>query len=90
MVPPGADRGWQDIDYTCHLCHWWQDFVTGRITAMSLTLAFLILVGLAALVAIVAELRHVIRGDGYGHRPAPRSLADDNESRTATLARLGS
>jgi hypothetical protein len=57
---------------------------------MSLTLAFLILVGLAALVAIVAELRHVIRGDGYGHRPAPRSLADDNESRTATLARLGS
>jgi hypothetical protein len=55
---------------------------------MSLILAFILLIGLAALVATVAELRHVIGGDGYGHRPPPRSLADDSESRAQTLARM--
>jgi hypothetical protein len=56
---------------------------------MNIVIALTVLLGLAAaLVAIVLELRHVIGGDGYGHRPAPRSLADDDEPRPKVLARL--
>jgi hypothetical protein len=55
---------------------------------MSLTIAFVLLLGLVALAAVVRELNHVIRGDGYGHRPAPRSLSDDSENRAVTLTRL--
>jgi hypothetical protein len=56
---------------------------------MSIYIAFtLLILGLAVMVAVVAELNRAIRGDGYGLRPAPRSLADDNESRSQTLRRL--
>jgi hypothetical protein len=56
---------------------------------MSLYVALtLLILGLAVTVAVVAELNRAIRGDGYGYRPAPRSLADDNETRSQTLGRL--
>ena len=48
----------------------------------------LLLMGFAVIVAVVAELKHAISGDGYGHRPSPRSLADNNETRSQTLSRL--
>jgi hypothetical protein len=88
MRSPGSDHGWQDIDYTWHPCHWWQDLDTERISAMSLAIAFALLVGLVAIVAVIIDLKHVIRGDGYGHRPAPRSLADESENRAISLTRL--
>lgn len=55
---------------------------------MSIAIVLALLAGLAALVAIVVELRRAISEDGYGHRPLPRSLADDHESRVRTLSRL--
>ena len=56
---------------------------------MSIYIALtLLILGLAVIVAVVAELKHAISGDGYGHRPAPRSLADNNENRSQTLSRL--
>jgi hypothetical protein len=55
---------------------------------MSLVIAFILLVGLVALAALVRELNHVIRSDGYGHRPAPRSRSDDREERAVTFTRL--
>ena len=55
---------------------------------MSIVIAFVLLLGIVALVALVRELNHVIRGDGYGHRPAPRSLSEDSESRAVALNRL--
>jgi hypothetical protein len=53
-----------------------------------MTIALALILGLAVLIAVIAELRHAIHGDGYGLRPAPRSLADDSETRSQTLARL--
>src|SRR5262245_29367829 len=88
MVPPGTDSGWQDIDYTWRLCHWWQYIAWTRITAMSLLIAFTLILGLAVMIAVVAELNRAIRGDGYGYRPTPRSLADDHETRSQTLGRV--
>jgi hypothetical protein len=55
---------------------------------MSLFLAFALILTLAVLAAVVADLVRVVRGDGYGHRPTPRSLADDAENRVDALARL--
>jgi hypothetical protein len=55
---------------------------------MSIVIAFALLLGLVALTALVLELNHVIRGDGYGHRPAPRSLSDESENRVVSLTRL--
>ena len=55
---------------------------------MSLVIAFILLVGLVALAALVRELNHVIRSDGYGHRPTPRSRSDDREERAVTFTRL--
>ena len=55
---------------------------------MSIIIAFVLLLGIVALAALVRELNHVIRGDGYGHRPAPRSLTDDSENRAVSLTRL--
>jgi hypothetical protein len=56
---------------------------------MSIYIAFtLLILGLAVMVAVVAELNRAIRGDGYGLRPTPRSLADDDETRSQTLRRL--
>jgi hypothetical protein len=56
---------------------------------MSTYIAFtLLILGLAVMVAVVAELNRAIRGDGYGYRPTPRSLADDSETRSQTLGRL--
>lgn len=55
---------------------------------MNLYLALtLLLMGFAVIVAVVAELKHAISGDGYGYRPTPRGL-DDNETRSQTLNRL--
>jgi|Tabmets5t2r1_1033131.scaffolds.fasta_scaffold256691_2 hypothetical protein len=50
---------------------------------MSLSFALILLIILTGLVTTVAVLRQVIRGDGYGLRPPPRSHADDQP-----LARL--
>jgi hypothetical protein len=55
---------------------------------MSIIIAFVLLLGLVALAVLVLELNHVIRGDGYGHRPAPRSLSDESEKRADTLTRM--
>jgi hypothetical protein len=55
---------------------------------MSLFLAFALILALAALTMVGLELARAIRGDGYGHRPTPRSMADDAEPRVQTLARL--
>ena len=55
---------------------------------MTVILALALLVTLAVLAAVVVDLARVVRGDGYGHRPVPRSLADDSEPRNETLARL--
>ncbi|HYJ67157.1 MAG TPA: hypothetical protein VEX15_05785 [Nocardioidaceae bacterium] len=55
---------------------------------MDIAIAFVLFLALVAVAAVVLELNHVIRGDGYGHRPAPRSLSDDSENRAVTLNRL--
>ena len=56
---------------------------------MSTYIAFtLLILGLAVMIAVVAEVNRAIRGDGYGYRPTPRSLADDNETRSQTLGRV--
>ncbi|HKE71925.1 MAG TPA: hypothetical protein VKB55_21880 [Nocardioidaceae bacterium] len=55
---------------------------------MSIYIALtLLILGIAVVVAVVAELKHAISGDGYGYRPTPRGL-DDNETRSQTLNRL--
>jgi hypothetical protein len=84
----GPEPAWQDIDDRCHLCHWWQYILSRIITAMTLFLAFALILTLAVLAAVVVEVVRVVRGDGYGHRPTPRSLADDTDTRIETLARL--
>lgn len=55
---------------------------------MSILLAFALILTVAVLSAVVVDLVRIVRGDGYGHRPTPRSLADDTEARNETLARL--
>jgi hypothetical protein len=54
---------------------------------MTIAIASVLLLGLVALAALVQGLNHVIRSDGYGHRPAPRSLSDDSDERAVTLIR---
>ncbi len=55
---------------------------------MSTYIALTLLIpGIAVVAAVVAELKHAISGDGYGYRPTPRGL-DDNETRSQTLNRL--
>ena len=41
-----------------------------------------------SLFALVAALAHEVGLDGYGHRPAPRSLNDEAEPRWVQLGRL--
>ena len=54
-----------------------------------MTATFIILAILAGLLgAALARLVLDISGDGYGHRPAPRSLADEAEPAWVQLARL--
>lgn len=55
---------------------------------MSILVAVTLLLTLIALAAVGLQLVRALRGDGYGHRPGPRSLADETEPRTRTLARL--
>ena len=53
-----------------------------------MTVIFALLLTLGLLAVVAADLIRVVRGDGYGRRPAPRSRDDDDEPRPATLARL--
>jgi hypothetical protein len=56
---------------------------------MDLFIALTVILTLAVSIAVIAELlNRAIRGDGYGHRPTPRSLADDNETLSQTFGRL--
>jgi hypothetical protein len=48
----------------------------------------ILLLSSVLLLALVVELAREIRADGYGHRPPPRSRADESESRSVQLARL--
>ena len=65
---------WQQINGVWHFCHWWQNHIEGRISAM-FTVAIVLLV-LAAGFGLL-----VIPKDGYGTRPAPRSHLDPFEPR---------
>jgi uncharacterized iron-regulated membrane protein len=61
---------WQEINGQWHSSHWWQNLNASSITAMFLLVALLILL-------VTGVLVHVIRRDGYGSRPAPRSHHDE-------------
>ncbi len=62
---------WQQINVGRHTCHWWQETIRRRITAMTLLILFL------ALTSLLVLLVRVVGHDGYGSNPAPRSHRPD-------------
>jgi hypothetical protein len=58
------------------------------ITAMSLNdvLTLTLLIGIAVMIGLA--LRRETTSDGYGHRAAPRSHPEENETRAQLLQRL--
>jgi hypothetical protein len=61
---------WQEIEVPRHICHYWQYFADGRLTAMN-TLAIISFaaIGVFAL-AFGWRLVSFIKADGYGFRSA--------------------
>ena len=67
-------EGWQDVDAHCHLCHLWRDIHGRIITAMTMTVVFLIvLVALGGLAALA--------GLGVGHLGADSREIEDRDHR---------
>lgn len=69
-------RGWQKSNGHRHFCHSWLDVDESRVSAMDILWFFLTVIAAAALVAWIVALARLVRGDGLGHRPPPRSHAD--------------
>ena len=62
-------RVWQELVDLWQSCHSWRDVEESTVPAMTLLLLLLVL-----LVAVVVALAREIDADGYGRRPAPRSV----------------
>ncbi len=76
------DRIWQEINGEWHSCHWWQDPVRRRITAMT----FLILMSVLAAVMIAHSLR-LVAHDGRGPQRPPASHFLDPDFRSPAAGR---
>jgi hypothetical protein len=78
-MPAILRRFWQKINAVCHICHSWQHFNCGSITAMSIPVAVILL---AFAIGWSVLLVAMIRNDGHGrlagyHHP-PRSHVPDS------------
>ena len=62
---------WQEINYHCRSCHWWQERDGRRIAAMNTIIVLLALVALAGL--LVSYVRH----DRFAGPAATHPLLDD-------------
>jgi len=75
-------RDWQKINATWQVCHWWHDINETRITAMT----YLLIAAATAFAAWLAvHVVAVIRSDGFGYRPPPRSQYDEEMPRHHAL-----
>ena len=60
----------------CHFCHWWLNIDGRQHRAMEILVALAATVPVLVVVALVLVLLRLVRGDGLGHRPPPRSQAE--------------